>query len=186
MKKSKLSEIKTGDIMLVSTDSWLGHVIQETQEIQDPVGGKFNHGGVFWWCYDVLMVIESDVRGPRITPFEDLYIKHDKYKAIIGLRPKETIIPKIFVDGSEYGKYMLPFCGKAGYNYFGLLWELIKFRLNIWLGRKKPNENKFMCGEWCAHVYNHFNPNMFPEEPKIAPVDLYQSEYFDHYIIKPV
>lgn len=178
----KIENIMTGDCMLLSSKSWLGRQIQKFQNIQNKDGGMYNHAGMFWWCYDELMVIEADKRGITITPFLKCF-KEENYNSIIALRPKFP------VDGSEYGKFMLPYAGKTRYDKFNLLFaqsiKILTFG-KVWIGEKEQNQKKFICGEWVAFVYNYFNKHnlIFTKpEAKIAPVDIYLSDKFIHFKI---
>lgn len=167
-------DIKTGDVLLVSSKSWLARQIQKFQSLQDREGGKWNHGAMFWWAYDELMVIEAEKYGIRITPFKD-YIESNKDLLVLK--------PKFHVDGSEYGKFMLPYAGSTRYGFWNLVVaqsvKILTFG-RVWLGPSKKQTKKFTCGEWCAYVHDHFNHGVFPDWNRVAPVDLYLNAMFDH------
>ena len=136
---------------------------------------------MFWWAYDELMVIEAVSRGIAITPFKHYYNNPDKYDLLL-LSPKD-----IKVDGSEYGKFMLPYCGHTRYDYWNLfVAQSVKILTlgKVWLGGNKPSDKKFICGEWCAYVWEHFNPGLIEQVERIAPVDLYEMSEFEHREIK--
>ena len=180
---SDINQINTGDTMLVYTSDKriLPHLIHYFQKKKDEQGGKYNHAGIFWWCYDVLMVVEADKWGITITPFVE-YTKNKIYIEFLCLKPKFE------VDGVEYGKFMLPFAGKTRYDKFGLFSELLKFEAwqetgkKVWIGQRYFNKNKFMCGEFVGFVYNHFQEGIF-KPSNCSPVDLFLSDKFEHQLI---
>jgi len=166
---SDLRLIKTGDTLLVSGHSWLAGKIQDIQKC------KWNHAGMFYWCYDELMVIEADKPGVVPTSFSE-YIQGKSHLL--------TLKPKFACDGSEYGKFMVPMLGKKRYGKLNLVFaQPVKFFTNgrIWLGSNKDNPKRFICGQFVEYVYNHFNPDLFPNWKRDAPVDLYNSTHFNQY-----
>ena len=173
-----INTIKTGDTLLVSSKSLLAKLIQKFQKIQNKEAGKWNHAAMFWWGYDELFVIEADKRGICITPFKD-YSESNRELLLL--------VPKFEVDGVKYGSFMLPYCGHTRYDKFNLLIaqsvKILTFG-KVWLGERKQKDNKFICGEWVAFVYNHFNNDMFTKSQKIAPIDLYLNDNFHHIILK--
>jgi hypothetical protein len=172
-------EIKTGDCLLVSSKSWLARQIQKFQKMVDKDGGKWNHAAMFWWAYDELMVIEAEKYGIRITPFKD-YVESDKDLLVLK--------PKFDVDGSEYGKFMLPYAGSTRYGFWNLVVAQsvrILTMGRVWLGPSKKHTRRFTCGEWCQYVYDRFNPGVvFPDWNEGAPVDLWRSFDFTHHDFK--
>ena len=178
MKKNKLQIkeiklIKTGDCGLISSSSWLAKRIQYFQKC------IWNHAFIFWWNYDELFVVEADRRGICLTPFSD-YINSNKKIMILK--------PKFRVDGSEYGSFMLKYCGKTRYGYGNLLLaQSIKFITagRIWIGPSVNEKTKtFICGEFVAFVYNHFNKWLFEDWNRLAPSDIYNCIVFEHYLFE--
>lgn len=170
------SQIKTGDCLLVSSCSFLAKAIQWFERCE------YNHAGMFYWCYDTLMVIEAEKEGVIMTPFLD-YINKDDYK--LGKIKLLLLRPEFDVDGSEYGKFMLPYLGKTRYGFFNLLLaQSIRFLTagRIWIGPSGKNKKRFICGEWVAFVYSRFNP-YFHEWYRYAPSDLFDDLVFTHNII---
>lgn len=164
--------IKTGDSLLVSGHSWLAKTIQDIQK------AKWNHAGMFYWCYDELMVAEADRPGVVLTPFSE-YINGKSHLLILK--------PKFVCDGSEYGKFILPMLGKKRYGFLNLLVaQPIKFltRGRIWVGSNNENPKRFICGQYVEYVYNHFNPDMFPNWVRDAPLDLFKSLHFNQYLYR--
>jgi hypothetical protein len=62
----KISEIKTGDCLLVSSYSFIAKAIQLFQK------NKYNHAAIFVWIEGKLFVSEADKYGICLTP-EDLF-----------------------------------------------------------------------------------------------------------------
>lgn len=174
-----LAEIKTGDVLLVSSKSWLARQIQKFQKKVSPEGGKWNHAAIFHRLYDELCVIEADKPGVVITPFKD-YIESNRELLILK--------PKWYIDGSELGKFMLPYCGKTRYGKFNLIIAQSVRILTlgrIWLGPSKEQKKYFICGEWVAYCLNSTNSVIFPEWNRVAPCDIYDHPSFEHiYFVK--
>ena len=170
MKELNITEIKTGDVLLVSSKSKISKLIQKFE------GNKWSHSTIFWWAYDELFVIEATTYGVAITKFSD-YLNSTSDLLLLK--------PKIEIKGSDYGKFMLPYVGHSPYNYFELLIAHPIYIISdkkIWLGNK--DLKKFICSEFVTFVYNHFNPYLFTEWEKTIPMDLYTSTVFNHYNIK--
>ena len=68
---------------------------------------------------------------------------------------------------------MLPYVGHTPYNYFELMIAQPIYIITdkkIWLGNK--DNKKFICSEFVAFVYNHFNSNIFNNGPIIYSIVL--------------
>lgn len=171
-------EIKTGDIILVQTNSTLGNLIQKFQKKEYKDGYQYNHAMTAWWNYGELWVIEATEDGAVATPLSD-YMKNKKYVSIVGLRPKFE------VDGSEWGKFMLSLCGRLRYGFFKLLITMpIYILTDVWIGRNKPSKHQVICGVLCAHIANHFYFDLFPREERVMPAELYNHKEYTRYTIK--
>jgi hypothetical protein len=171
---TSINEINTGDCLLVSSKSWLAKQIQRFQKIEDKTGGKYNHAAMFWWAYDELMVIEADKYGISITPFKEYTDSN-----------KELLIckPKFKVDGSLYGKFMLPYAGHTRYGFWNLIVaQSIRILTGekVWVGPSKKDTKRFICGEWCAFVYETFKKYTFLDWNKVAPVTIFKNPNFTH------
>lgn len=181
METIDLSQIKTGDLGLVSSKTFLGESIQEFQEIQNKEAGKFNHGFTFIWIENVLYVIEACEQGIQLTNFQEEYINKDLYKKIIGLRYKYDY------DNHKQIHALLPLCGDSDYGYFNLLVsQAIKIltRGKVWLGGKNVNPKYLICFEACAYGFDQSVKGVFTQIERIAPVDGYLNTNFLHYDIK--
>ena len=180
MGKIDLSQIKTGDILVVSTDSWLANAIQWFQTLNNKEYGKYNHAMVAWWIYGKLFVTEAVQTGIVVTNFEEVYMKESKYKAILLLKPNYN------VDGSKVGEYMLSYLGKTKYGFVNLLfYQPIKILTGKWLGgSNKKDDINFICGEWAAHIANYSKNNAIPDESEIDPADLCLNSNFSIFNVK--
>ena len=88
--------------------------------------------------------------------------------------------PKFPVDGSEYGKFMLPLLGKIRYSFFDLVIAQPLYQISgkhIWIGGTSMKDFKTVCSGFCGFVYNYFT-NLFPEWYKSVPGDLFLDENF--------
>jgi len=169
-----ITEINTGDILLVSGRKWLARAIQFFEK------NKWNHAAVFIWLYDELFVCESDKRGISLTKFSDY---------ISGKAGLMYCSPKIKDDKLHpvrLASVMLPKCGHVPYDFVNLLfYQPIRFMFGKWIGRKQSKSDKrFICGEWCAYVYNKLDYKYFPNWNKIAPVDIFNDDKFDRFLIR--
>jgi len=174
--------INTGDILLSESKGIIAKAIHQFQRIGNPQGFKYNHAMIAWRCYGKLFVVEATEKGIVLTDFNKHYIENEKIKSIIRLSP-------IFeVNGEEMGKFMLPFIGHTNYDFWNLLVaqsvRILTFN-KVWIGEKRQNPHKFICGEWCYYVYQKMFPSCFKEKSqKIAPIDLYKNSLFSHLKIK--
>jgi hypothetical protein len=175
---TSFNQINTGDALLVSGTSWLARTIQKFQSLEKQNGSHWNHAGMFWWCYDKLMVIEADRLGITCTDFHSYYI-HGKSELL-------CLKPKFPIYGNDYGKFLCKFWGHSKYDYYTLLIaEPVKFLTNnrLWIGRNNLSSYRFICGEFVAFVYKHFHPELFPDVTRISPSELYNSYIFEHQYI---
>jgi hypothetical protein len=171
----KIEKIKTGDVLFVHGQSDLADIIEGFQEIENNQYGKWTHAGLFLIIEENLYVCEADKLGICLTPFK-AYTDAKKELMIGTYIPHDT---SIFAD--DFIDFSLPYCGHAKYNKWGLIqqaWKYLKKLINknakIY---PKPNNTKFMCGEWVAYVYN----NLFGEFcgwASFAPLDLILSEKY--------
>lgn len=165
-------EIKTGDLLLVSGTAFLSKAIKWF------TGSKVNHSGMAWWAYEELFIIEEDKSGNKVGL---ITTKYDDY-----LKTKKTLYwrrPKFPVDGSEYGKFMLPFLGRTRYSFWDLLvaqpFFIISKKLGrpLWIGGTSLKDGRTVCSGWCGFVYDHFT-GLFPTWYKLSPADLLNDSNF--------
>lgn len=162
-----IANIETGDVLLVSSGSWLARQIQRFQKC------KYNHAGIFIKIDNELWISEALEHGLALTSITEYMLSKSK---LLVLKPKE----KINEQKKEYIKNTtLNHSGKYPYEYSNLLiFQPIKFLTGLWIGRKENKADKrFICGEWVCFLY-HEAFDIFPEWNKAAPVDLYMSDYF--------
>jgi hypothetical protein len=169
--------INTGDTLLVSSHGFLQEAIQTFENC------KWNHAGMFLWLNNLLYVCEATEKGIVITLFSRF-----EDRAGIGLlvlKPKPT---QIEVDEHNYINFCLPYVGHTNYGFFNLLVaQAVRFmtKKKIWIGPKRdPKTHHFICGEFVAFVYNHFNPEVFNDWNELAPSDLFDAKCFDSYVYK--
>jgi hypothetical protein len=161
--------IKTGDCLLVSGTSFLAHAIQTFEGI------KWNHAAVFVWIDGDLYVVEAAMKGIMLTLFSE-YTK-DKTLGLLIMKPQFPMPDEITLS-----KFMLPYVSHTDYGFLNLLfYQAIRFltKKKLWLGGKKdPMTHNFICGEWAAFVYNHYNPTLFDDWNRLAPSDLFECGLF--------
>ena len=177
METLPIDSIKTGDLLVVQTNSWLANAIQWFQGLKNKQFGKYNHAMVAWWVYGELFVTEAIGTGVVATRFET-YMQNSRYKSIMLLRPNYD------VDGVSIGKYMLSFLGRTRYDFIDLVfYQSVRFLTSKWLGGNK-DDKRFICGEWSAHVANSCKTDVIPNETEVAPLDLCLNSNFTHFIVK--
>jgi len=183
----KLENIQTGDIMLVETNTFLARAIQFFQKLRYGEGGRYNHAGILtvddsksqFSVFQRIMVIEAIATGIQRTDFIQEYSK-PKYKSIIGLKPKFNI------SNVDFIKFMQTYVGTTKYDFWDLLGlQPVKMITGKWIGSNIIHYNHFICGQFCAFVYNRlgFTQEM-PDVVEIAPIDLFINENFEKYVIK--
>lgn len=169
----EVKDINTGDVLLVSSSSWLSSTIQDFQNC------KWNHAGLFLWIENQLYVCEAHRYGVRLKDFS----------AFINGNSQLMILKPVNKYSSTTKEYMihfcLPYCGNAPYDFMSLvIHQPIKFLFGKWIGKKVSEASKrFTCGEWVMFVYYHFT-GWFENWYKHAPVDLYNSVYFTRHLYK--
>lgn len=180
------NEIKPGDVILVNSNSFVGNAIEDFQ------GNEFHHAGIIVKAYGIYWVVEAVETGVGFTLLTDYLKSYErKEKDLLILRLKEDDF-EIKIPEEMLMRFILPKT-KTGYDYVNLLiYQPVKFiwkkltGKEIWIGRKRIKSHiRFICGEWVAYLYNEFY-GYFPKWHKVAPVDLYNSEKFDHLIIKHI
>ena len=179
MKTIDLKDVKTGDIIMTSSNTKLSKAIQSFQKLENKHWGMWSHSGIIWLAYGRIMVIEAQKRGICITPIEH-YLKPEFSLMILK--------PHLHIDGSEMAQQMLPYCGNTDYDFFNLLFsQPIKILFKKWIGAKKQKARKFICHEWTAFSYNrYFEPRygiIFANELQVNAIDLCKSKFFDKFLL---
>ena len=158
----KTKNIKTGDILLVATDSWVGRSIRKVTK------AEWSHAGIFVWLWGELFVVEAEMKGVQLTKWSDeKYNSGDpKGRKLKYLRSIEPI------DEKEIAMLMLPYVGSENYDYLSLIYQMIYQFTGKWIGRKSNGDNKFYCSEFVAFIFNKINNKYFEFWWKIPPGDL--------------
>lgn len=180
IKKIKVKNIKSGDILLVNSKGFVQDAIHEFQ------GNKYNHAGFFIYIANKLYVFESIKQGQAFTLFKD-YLKRQEEKKckLLVLQPKNNEFKDIKIN--DIINFVLPLTHKP-YGFMNLfIYQPIKF-IGKWLGKDwwiggNDNKRNFICGELVAYIYNHFL-GWFKDWYRIAPVKLFESAVFNKFEIK--
>ena len=176
---TNISDVWNGDIILVSTlEGFLQGEIQKFQK------NPYNHAGKLIWIRNKLYISEAVKTGIALTEISYYTSQPDKYKLLI-LRPKESFTEEE-ID-MMFG-FMIPKTGHVRYEFLNLLvYQPIKFLTFglVWFGAKtdKKADKRYICGEWVARIDNVVRGYFDVIWHKVAPVDLYNSEYYNHYIL---
>ena len=162
MKTITKYEIRTGDVLLVSGNSWLSKMIQKSQKRDKKCMNDYawlrNHVDIMWWCYDELFAVGAQKKGIQEQVFENYCTPERQFL---------VLRPTFKVDGSEYGRFILEHIRRYGKKTKYAKWDLINHLRQIfkgkWKGEKKQDGRRFTCGEFGHHVHKHFHPKLFPE-----------------------
>lgn len=166
-----ISDIKTGQILLVSSHSDLAKAIQLFQDC------KWNHAGVMMVIDGVNYVVEALEHGIALTDFNE-YIKSDK-----GLL---MCVPNFKIDEENAQKFLMKYPGNYPYGFFNLVFlQPVKYIFHKWIGRQIiKNPKRFICGQFAAYFINNMNKDVFKTWEPVAPVDIYNDINFTHILIK--
>jgi hypothetical protein len=180
-------QISSCDTGLVSGYSFLSKEIQSFEKC------KWSHAMMFFRLTKIitltdkkgnsrifqpgLHVVEMVRQGFVLTPFQS-YIDDSKENILI-------LKPKFIIDETAYWNFVQPDLFREGYDFFNLfVAQPVKFLTNyrIWAGDVSDNSPKrFICGEKVAFIYNHFNPDIFPNWKRNSPDEIYNSDLFTQY-----
>ena len=168
----KKENIKTGDVFLSATDSWLGNVIRKITK------ADWSHAGIFVWLWGELFVIEAEKHGIQLMKWSD-----EKYN---NGNPKNRKLlylkPKIDINEKDIAMLMLPYVGTRDYDYIALLEQIVYQYTGKWIGKKEKGNNKFYCSEFVAYIYNQMDKTYYPKWWEISPGQIYDKKLFTQYI----
>jgi len=169
--KINKEDLRTGDILLVSSKSWIARQIQFFQK------NKWNHAGIVVEIWGEWYICESDKRGICLTKLSD-YINSNKELMIC--RPTWSY------DEKNLSKFMMPYCGHVKYDYTSLLfYQLIYQVTGKWMGKKEDKAtNAFYCSEWAAFVHHTFDEGVFPHWYETSPKDIFENNLLLHLTLK--
>jgi len=159
-----INDIKTGDILMVATDGWIGRAIRKVTK------AEWSHAGLFIWIWGELFVIEAEKHGIQLTKFSDKKYNNgnSKGRKLLYLRSNDELISE-----KEIAMIMLPYVGSRDYDYKGLIDQLIYQYTGKWIGRKEKGDNKFYCSEFVAFIYNKINKKYYPKWWEISPGQIF-------------
>ena len=164
-----IKQIKSGDILLVSSKGLIPKIIQKVQKC------KYNHAGLLLTINKKVYVIEATEKGIVLTLLSHYTDNSDKYELLV-LKPK--VIPINSIIDIALSRLGTP------YEFSNLVvHQLAKYIFGKWIGRKKKEaSDKFICGEFVAWCWwKATNTSLFYNWYKIAPVDIYKSDKFTHH-----
>jgi len=164
----KKENIKTGDILLVASDSWIGRIIRKVTK------SEWSHAGIFVWLWGELFVIEAEKKGIQLTRWDDEKYNSGKPKdkKLMYLTPIEPVNEK------QMAMSMLPYVGTRNYDYASLIYQMIYQYTGKWIGKKNRGEDKFYCSEFVAFIYHNKNKKYFNKWWEVSPGQIFVKEYF--------
>lgn len=170
--------MKTGDIILVRSNSKRADKIAKFQQKADKESGYWTHSGLLISVNDVLFVVEQDIKNgfkfkatTIFTPFDEYEEKDIEFKII-----QHTFDEKV---SKTLEGIILDYVGTP-YDYFNLiLFQPIRTLFGKWIGGSKHRDKRMICHEFVMTVWNQ-TIGIFPDcyEGKIS--DIYYSKYFEH------
>ena len=164
-----IDKIKTGDVLLVATDSWLGRTIRKVTH------SEWSHTGVFVWLWGELFVIEAEKRGIQLTRWADKKYNNGKPKG----RKLKYLTPNKPVNEQKIARFMLPYVGVTPYDYFGLIQQLVYQTTGRWPGRKREDK-RFYCSEFEAFTYHNMDPSYYPKWWEISPGQVHTAKFSEY------
>ena len=158
-----IKKIRSGDIVLVATESWFGRTIRKVTK------AKWSHVAMFLWLWGELFIIESEKNGIQLTKWTDNVYNsgNPKNMQLTYLTPNEKVNEK------EIAMLMLPYVGISPYDYMGLFNQFVYQYTGKWIGKKIDGDDKFYCSEFVAFIYNKLNKNNFPNWWEISPGQIF-------------
>lgn len=171
--------MKTGDILLVHSESKLAKIIQKFQMKKDPKAGYWNHSGIIevaaWGVYVREM---AEAPGRKVwastvcTPIED-YINSERELLLL--------TPKVEIDEDGYNNFMRIVYKYTGtpYDYGNLAFhQIVRLLTGKWIGKKKAEASKSMvCHEYVQKIWDEY-AGIFPEWNRAKVSNIYHSKYF--------
>ena len=185
MKRIKISEIQTGDLLFLHGDSWLAKQIQESQRDKGNEHWYLNHVGVFIWESTILCVGEEDYPGRfDLSVFKSQYIDLNK-DVYLGRFNKE-------LTGELKLKLQLEFLTEASENRltnYGYL-DILAFKVNslifkwfkkdVWIGRKENKRDRYTCSQRTARFIQDYYGLLKDENYlKYTPADLADENFIE-------
>jgi hypothetical protein len=168
--------MKTGDILLVSSQSDRAKLIQKFQKKTDPVSGKWNHSGIIIMVNGVPYVYEAaEVEGRKIKAAIILTDMNDYLSDHYDLRVVEA--PP--VNEAEFIRLAFKYLGTP-YDYFALIHDqVVRTLFNRWVGKIGIRASKRMlCHEATMFIWNEYRPGTFPEWYAGDVAKIYHSKLF--------
>lgn len=169
------STLKTGDILLLKSQTFLGRLIRWFEN------SNYNHAGILIKIDEQIYISEADRYGIALTKFEDY---EEKYGEIYILERNIKINKK---QEKQLKEFILDRTGHYPYDFVSLIFRFpIRYIIEKLTGRKiwlqsKNFDKKFTCGEWVAYViYSIFKDKWAENFWQISPADIYLTSYTYH------
>lgn len=173
-------DVKTGDTLLVRSDSFLSKTIVKVMKRYGKHMGYntdiiFSHAGRFIWIDDDLYVFESVSNGYNPRLFEKHYDLNESDMCI--MRRKEELTPE---EQKQTRKFCLHLDTISnGYQYWNFLQWLVYVYLHIDTF-KKGGRNKFeYCYESEAEARKNLNPDNYGYVDRTDFFQLYNDPNYD-------
>ena len=171
--------MKTGDILLVSSQSKQAKAIQAFQCKADKESGIYNHSALIYvapsgvYVAEESQIINRKLKAAAVFTPIDHYLK-GKYKLLV-------LTPKFQVDPIEFERVLFAYMGTP-YDYWSLIHDqVIRTLFNEWRGRVgKEASRKMVCHEFAQFIHNEVTVGVFPEWWKGDVSKIYHSKNFDH------
>jgi len=165
----KISDLKSGDVLLYSGKSWISRAIELFEK------SPWSHASLIFDIYGEILTSEAEQQG---------LIANSVTQSIAGCK-MIVLRPKFEINTQEVSQFVAPNLGKHGYGFFRLIivqgiWQLF----HVWILKDSTSEplKRVICGEWVTYaLFKIFNIKEFELWYEATPVTLYKSDLFDHY-----
>jgi len=165
----KIEELKTGDVLLYSTNTFLSKAIQWFEKC------KYSHASLVFDVWNNKLVSEAERQG----------LMANDIVTSIGKCDMLVLRPKFKVNQIDLDLLVAQNLGKHRYNFLKLIvvqavWQLT----HKWILNEGKNDKlkRVICGEWVVYVYYTLSKGInFNRWYRDTPASIYQSDLFDHF-----
>lgn len=181
--------MQTGNIILVHGKGFLPEIIQRFQKLEGKPGWQENHAGIAIEANGIIYISEMVGKGCVNTQWEKYRERIDnKEITVIRGMPKQHLTEQ---EMEAITHLAIVSAGNIRYERKNLCVEqpvriLSEFLTGNewWVGAKKESKaaKRQICGEYVCYHYNKIR-GYFPDWYKGAPIDIFNSEYFEWNLI---
>jgi hypothetical protein len=154
LEKIHISDVKTGDIILICSKNKQGEIIQKFQIRHDAESGIYNHSGLAYVTKHGIYIIEASyiqqrkIKAAVVITKLSKYFDKEKYEIIILSHSKPEL-------EKQLEEKMFEYVGTP-YAYRQLTFTQGIYKLfNVYIGKTKKTDKAFICHELTQTVWYH-------------------------------